>query len=363
MKNSINLRQMACIAGTLVFANKVLVLPSLLFDDIGVDGIFCLIFMFSIDILLLWAFFKVKKTFPTATFFEILSKIFTKYGAYIIYFCLMIFFFFKAVLVYTVTLMYLKNQVYFDAVEYVFLICFLTITNQLTFSGLRTASRTLEFFYSFIMLLIFLCAYTTATNFNGFPVFFNTPILDIGKISFKNIFAFGDVIFFFVIMDRIDLTKGKKRTVFFYAIFNMLIVLLLYGVFFSVFKYTGFMHNNAASDVITYSNKFVNFGRIDIIAVIVITMLNYFQLGIYSKGCDYTFCSIFKTKNRIYSIVIFDIFFVLAIFVFIADYTVALNIARTIIPYISIVLQYAVPILCFVFALCQKKGRKYDKVF
>ena len=152
MKEKINLRQMGCLAGILIFANKILVLPSLLFEKSNVDGIFVLFFFFLLELFLLAVFFKIKSKFQAESFFHILSLFFTKYGAYLIYFLFCVFFLIRALLTFNVSLMYLKNQVYFEMGEYVFLICFLSISNNLVFRGLRSMARTTEFFYIFLML-------------------------------------------------------------------------------------------------------------------------------------------------------------------------------------------------------------------
>jgi len=176
MKNTISLRQAACILGILVFTNKVLVLPSLFYEDVGVDGIFILIGLFLIDFLMIPLFFLLKKRFPTESFFNILSQIITKYGAVIIYVLLCGFFLMKALSTYNISLMYLKNQVYFEISEFVFIICFLTIANSLALKGLRSSGRTTEFFYYIMIGLIVFSTFAMCVNFAGVPVMFKVVI-------------------------------------------------------------------------------------------------------------------------------------------------------------------------------------------
>ena len=89
MKQSINLRQMGCLAGVMIFANKILVLPSLFFDKLGADGLFILIGYFLVDLLLLAVFFSIKLIYQKETFFDVLSTFLTKYGAIIVYFLIL----------------------------------------------------------------------------------------------------------------------------------------------------------------------------------------------------------------------------------------------------------------------------------
>jgi len=357
MKHTINLRQASCIAGLLVFANKVLVLPSLFYERVGVDGILILLTLFLFDILMIAVFFKLKTKFPKATFFELLSKIITKYGAIAIYVLFGLFFITKALTTYNVSLMYLKNQVYFEAGEYIFLICFLTISNNLALRGIRSTARTTEFFYFFIILLILISTYAACANFTGVPILFNTPINELFTSSFSYLFCFGDTLFLFLIMDKIELKDGKKRTMYILVIFNMLLTFVLHGVFFSVFKYSGFMHNNAASDVITSSNNFAGVGRIDIISVIVIMFLNYFQLTYFNIAFNVSFSTVFSKGNKIFSTVIYDLIFVLLLYFFLTDYTKALVIDTNYLPYFALILQYITPIVCLIGSIFIKRRK------
>ena len=358
MKGTINLRQASCIMGILVFANKVLILPSVMFERVGVDGIFLLVGLFLVDLFMLWVFFKVKTNNPETTFFQILSRVITKYGAFFIYALLCGFFIMKALTVYNVSLMYLKNQVYFEVGEYVFLICFLAISNNLALRGLRSTARTTEFFYFGVILLIVLSTYAACANFGEMPVLFNHSFEELFSSSFNYLFCFGDVLFLFVIMDKIEIKKEKKRTMYICVIVNMFLTFLLYGVFFSVFKYTGFMHNNAASDVITFSNNFAGIGRIDILSVIVIMFLNYFQLSFYNLAFQSSFSAIFPKGNKIMATIIYDILFVSLLYFLVSDYTKVFVIDTNIMPYFALILQYIIPTLCLVSLFF--KRRKYE---
>lgn len=359
MKGTINLRQASCIMGILVFANKVLILPSVMFEKVGVDGIFLLVGLFLVDLFMLWVFFKLKHKFPDKTFFELLTKVITKYGAIFVYVLFCGFFVMKALTIYNVSLMYLKNQVYFEAGEFLFLICFLTLSNNLALRGLRSTARTTEFFYFGIILLIVLSTYAACANFGELPVFFNNSLGKLFTSSFNYLFCFGDVLFLFLIMDKIEIKKEKQRTMYICVIVNMVLTFLLYGVFFSVFKYTGFMHNNAASDVITFSNNFAGVGRIDILSVIVIMFLNYFQLSFFNLAFQSSFSAIFPKGNKIISTIIYDLLFVVLLYFFVSDYTQVFAIDTNIMPYFALVLQYIIPTICLVATLF--KRRKEDE--
>ena len=363
MKHTINLRQMACLAGVLVFANKILVLPSLFYDKVGVDGIFVLLFMFSIDLLFLWLFFRLKRAFPKESFFEIISKFLSKYVAIFIFSLICIFFLIKTITTYNIALLYLKNQVYFEAEEYIFPICFLTVTNNLVCKGIRSEGRTCEFFYAFTLTLVGVWIFCSCLNFNGFPMFFNIPAINIGRTAFSFLSVFGDNLFFFLIMDKIEYKKENAKTVYWYVIINMVLVAIFYTVFYSVFRYTGSMHNNAASDVITFSNKFAGLGRIDIVAVVVVMLLDYFQLSIYNTAFDSSFSSIFPNERKVFSIVLYDLLFFIGIFFFIPNHVITIDFAEKYLCYFALVLEYLLPLSCIIFSVFKPQRRKYEKIF
>ena len=133
--------------------------------------------------------------------------------------------------------------------------------------------------------------------------------------------------------------------------------------FYSVFRYSGSMHNNAASDVISFSNKFAGLGRIDIIAVIVVMLLDYFQMTIFNMGFDVAFSSIFPNQSKVFSIVLFDLLFFIILFFFLPNYIVVIDFATGFLPYVALVLQYILPLFCIIATIFRPKRRKYEKVF
>ena len=355
MKQTISLRQIACLAGFMIFANKVLVLPSLFYDSVGVDGVLLLILLFTVEILILSIFFRLKKTFKTESFFQILSRFLSKYVAILIYIAIAFYFLIKSVTIYNIALLYLKNQVYFEAGENVFLICFLTISNNLVLRGKRSTARTCEFFYTFTVSLIFFCVVASCTNYIGMPTMFNHSFFDLTKSTFPYLFFFGDTLFLFLIMHKVEYKKESVKKVFIFAIINMILTIALYAVFYSVFRYNGFMHNNAASDVITFSNKYSGVGIIEFVAVVVIMILEYFQLTVYNTSFHECFMSIFPKQGKISSIISFDVLFIFLLNFFLKDYVYSLAFNMSIMPYFALILQYIIPAVVLIFSLFVKR--------
>ena len=75
---SINVWQAGILLFVLMFANKILVLPSLLFEGAGMESIFILIFFFLLELGLVLLFLALKKKFPTQSFSQILISLLQK---------------------------------------------------------------------------------------------------------------------------------------------------------------------------------------------------------------------------------------------------------------------------------------------
>ena len=63
MKETITTRQTAIMASILLFANKILTLPSLLYEYAKGDVLLIFLMMFAIDIGVLFIFFALKKKY------------------------------------------------------------------------------------------------------------------------------------------------------------------------------------------------------------------------------------------------------------------------------------------------------------
>ena len=152
--NTISGLQAGILVFFICFANKILILPSLLFKDIKGDGIFIYILGFLLDLGLLFIFIKLKKTYENLSFFQILSKKFTKFTAIFIYTIGLIFFFMKFLLTFNVTIIYFKQKIYPDGNILLFLVCFLPIVTHAVLIGLRSIGRCGQFFFLIVLLFL-----------------------------------------------------------------------------------------------------------------------------------------------------------------------------------------------------------------
>lgn len=346
---TISPRQTAVLASIMLFANKILVLPSLLYNFAKADSIFIIILILLAEMGVLFVFFRLKRNFPNMSFYQILA---TKLGVFVaktFYFFILAYIFYKILLVYNVSYMYFRVQVYLDATFYLFVFVFLLVCNTSVFRGLRPIARCMEFFYFFIIACFVFCLLLSIANFNKFPIIFDTSIKNIFLGGFKHLFCFGDFIVLFLIMDKIELTKKGQWQIFRYVSFAMALIVVLYIMFYSIFNYTSFVHKNAVSDIITFSYRFTDLGRLDMVAIITVMFLSLFQISVGVYAFCECFKQLFPKLDLFYGVITFDLLFLSLILLSSLDYLQVINLGTLIVPYFAIVLQYVLPLICLLF--------------
>lgn len=189
-------------------------------------------------------------------------------------------------LVFSITYVYFKQQIYQNEFIFIAFISFLPVINHAVVTGVRAFSRTIEMFYGIVLAGFIACLviFTPISN----PVFFTSN----GKMFLSHcilMFFIWRFIFLFLIMDKIQIKKGQEKHLYTYSIIGMLLVITLFYLFYAKYQVTSFMHNNALADLLVFSVQFNAIGRLDIIAMITIMLITLFQMEIF----NYAFCDCF----------------------------------------------------------------------
>ena len=350
MNQTISARQTAILASILLFANKILVLPSLLYEISSADGFFIFITLLATEFIILFIFFKIKTIFPRENFYQIIKQYFGIITAKLFYFLLILYFFFKILLIFNISYIYFHIQVYIDAAYYLFLFCFLVIMTTCVFRGIRPLARGAEFFYFLIISCLIFIILLSFANYDRFPLFFDSNPANYFKGVFNNLFCFGDMLVLFVIMDRVQFKRKDKIMFLRYVFTSAIILLLIYFMFYSIFGQTSFINKNAISDIITFSYRFIDLGRLDIIAIITVMFLSFLQLSVYFFAFCQCFMSLFSKLSLTYTVCVFDLAFVAVVASSIVNYLAAINLGTTVMCYFALVLHFVLPILVLCFA-------------
>lgn len=355
MKDKISMHQAGILVAFGILANKVLLLPSLMFNQTKADSIFVLLILFALDFLALPIFFKLKKTYPDKKLFEILAKFLTKFVAKIIFILLVVYMLFKALYTFNVVYDYFKQQIYQDEFLWIAIICIVPVMNHAVITGLKATTRTMEILFGVVIAGVMLCFFISFFTQISLPYFFISPAKQIFTGVYRYVFVFGDFTILFLLMDKIELQKGKEKQLYFHALFAMAIVVVLFFIFYAKYQITAFMHNNALADILVFSVQFNAIGRLDIIAMITIMTLATFQMEIFCIAFCESFVSIFPLLNKKWAVAVFDICFLLLYYLYVGKFEVMVQASTNWLVYLGLIISYVLPIIFMILSFIKRR--------
>lgn len=352
---TISARQTGIIIFLTIFANKILLLPSIMYQKSQADAVFVMFGIFAVELFILWVFLSLKKRYPYQNLQQILKKSIGKYLSKVLIFVFLIFFLFKTILTYSVVYVYLKDLVYQDEFGFLALVCFLPVVNHAVVCGLRAMGRTFELFYYLILAGVIFCLAIAFFTEISIPVFFTANVGAMFNSAFTHLFSFGDYLVLFVFIDKISLEKKDYKKILSFAFFAIILVLMIFSIFYAKYQITSFMHNNALADLLVFSVQFNAIGRLDIVAMLTIMTLGLFQLEIFQYAFCESFVMVFDKLSIKYAIAVFDILFFVIYFILIGKYELMIQLTTQYLSYFSLLSNFIVPIII---ACCLFKKKK-----
>ncbi len=340
---TINAWQTGILVFFLLFANKILVLPSLLFSDAKFQGLIVPAVLFVFEFGLFFLFYKLKKKFPNERFFDIIKEHFGKICTAVVFFLVALFFLAKAILLYNVTYIFFRNLIYKESNNFLFLICFLPVVNHLAICGIRTIGRTAQLFFPIIVIILFFALVVGVFGIDGAVVLSQSKLSSVAISTFKHIAGFGDIIVLFLFMDKIEIKQKQWKIVFSLFGFAAVSVIAIVLVFFLSYTYTSFLHPFAFFEILSYVKEYGGLGRPDIVSMVFVVLLTFFQLAIYLKGFFVCFDAIFPKLKRLYSVLTFNFIFILVVNFAIRNLSKIIIYGESYLPYISIISFALVP--------------------
>ena len=227
-------------------------------------------------------------------------------------------------------------------------------------SGVRAFTRTMEVLKWAVLVGFIAClAFSLFTDLS-MPFFFVSTPNEFFTSIYSHIFSFGDYIFLFIIIDKIQIKKGEEKQLYLYSLIGMLLILALFFLFYAKYQVTAFMHNNALADILVFSVQFNAIGRLDIIAMLTIMFITLFQLEIYAYAfCD-CFLNVFPKLSKIYSVVVFDVIFGILYYVFIGKYEILVGSSQVWSPWLGLFVNYIFPVICLIIILVTRR-KKHER--
>ncbi len=358
MSNKISAGQAGVIAFILVLSNKILLLPSLLYQSVSADGLFVMLGLFLFDFATLFVFVRMKKAYPNDKLVDILSKKLTPFFSKFIYIILLTFFFFKVVLTFSIAYLYFQQQVYQDEFISIAFICAFPLACFGVIKGLRPLARTIELFYYILITGIVVClSFSLFTTLHS-PIFFTSNIKEIGLTMYKHVFTFGDFIFLFLVMDKIEMQGKTSKKIYWNALIGIFLVLALYTIFYCKYHITAFMHNNALSDVVVFTVEFNAFGRLDVIAMVTICFITIFQVNLFSYAVCDSLQVIFPKMTNKFSCGVFIVAYLLLYELYLGKYDVLVQWVNGWEAVLGVVANYVLPIIFLILTVAGRKNEK-----
>jgi len=344
----------------LMFANKILILPSLLFNHAKFEGLIAPIILFLLELGLLILFYKLKKRFPTERFFDVVKNHFGKIATCIVFLLIGLYFLGKMILLYNVTYIFFRNLIYKESNNTLFLICLLPVVNHLAICGIRTIGRTAQLFLPGVVAILLFAVVVGIFGINSSVIVEQSTISNIALATIRHISVFGDVVVLFLFMDKVQVKKGEWKIIFSFFVAGALSVMAIILVFFLSYTYTSFLHPFAFFEILSYVKEYGGLGRLDIISMVFIIFLTYFQLAIYLKCFFICFDGLFPKLDRIYSVLTFNFVFVLLIQFAVINLSRIIIYAEKFLPYFSIIAFVVLPLCCLVPLFVKKNKEKKE---
>lgn len=353
MKQEITSRQFAIMVAMSIFTFKLTYLPSLLFNFAGKDGFWAFLILILADLISFFLIMPVFIKHKDESFSQFLEKRIGTFAAKIIYLLLFIFFLIKLIYLSNVGYFFAREAIFQDAEYLLFLsILFITI-NALFLFKINAYARTSEFFYLILIFLFIACIILgifTIPN-NGFFPLFERGAGDIFQASWKTAFCTGDYLFILPFMGKVQIDKKFKKRLALYMSISIFLLLAFMLTFFIGFRYTGFLHQSAITDVVEFVPLSSVIENLDLLPITLMLALYVIHGGLF------LFCMVnslndtikFKHKridSRWFLLAANIIAIPLILFEF-HSYDTIIYVSENYFNWVTVACAYIIPLICF----------------
>ena len=354
MKNEISSRGLALMVSVSIFTFKLTYFPSLLFNYAGRDGILSCILLIIADLISFGLVITVFLKNPNISFSEFLEQRIGKIASKIIYFLIFLFFLAKLIFLSSAGYYFARESVFQEAPYSLFIFVLFVVINAMVLFNLKSFSRTLELCYPIIIVSLFICVALglTTTPLEGITPLFQTDANAIFDGVWNGVFCFGDYLFLLPLMGKVKIDNKFKKRLFIYMAVAIALLLAFFYCFYSAFRYTGFLHQYAITDIVEFVPLSAIIENLDLFPVSLMLLLYLFH------GALFLFCmvisakEIFKFKKKRYDIrwallAVNIVSLILIIYVF-ASFDYLLFFEQKYVVWLDIVCIFLIPLICLI---------------
>lgn len=370
MTKTINARQLSLIGFVSTFALKLTILPSLLFNKVGVDALFLVLFSLLVDFGEFFLVYFLLKRNQDVSFAEFLERNFGKFFAKVILLLFFAFYFFKFLILAVAGYDYARFAIFKDAPLYLFLFVILTISSSLVLFKSKSFGRTIEFFYpivAFFFLLFFFIAILTSVLQDLRPLL-TASAGEFFSTFFRFLISGGNYLFMLFFMGKIKFKEKSFKTLVFHLLFSIAIVTAFFYLYFSIFRFTAVAHPNAISELIQFVPLPSILGDFSSFAVSLMLLLLCLQGGLFMFCACYSLTKVLNFRKQekpwlIYlSVFLFDALVVSIVYAFFTSFQSlkAVAIESVYVPILCAIVMF-LPILFVFVEIFKKKQAKQVK--
>jgi hypothetical protein len=359
-------RQFGRIITLIIISNKFLLLPSLLFKDIGLESWLSCAFLILLDIVVGLVFYFASKRFQNETLYQLLCNHIGVFFTDLIFSIFFIFYLFQVYMFCRETKLYLTNTIYEEFSWQAFIIPLILVSCYISFNSLRTLGRTVEICYKFCIvgiLLTYIIAISKLPNSLYF-ISFNTPLNVFFNSSLKNIGWFCNYTLLFFLIGTIKITPDYTKQVAKSSLVGIIIIIFFIWLYSNAFYVTGAIHKNAIANLTEFNGGLSSINKIDWFVTIVwlTTIFNDISIIIYIMG--HIFRKVTRIKNRQVSSSLLFLIIIIFMFVIPFNFEECVNIYQNYLSYFAIFILSLISLLVFTILLLDilsKRSKIYDK--
>ena len=280
--------------------------------------------IFISEIISLWIILDISSKVRDKTFFDLIKENISSKLSKLIEILFSIFFIVKTLICIYETEIFIKNTIYEDFNEWIFLFVFLLFLIYVSKKNYMVLGRVGELIIWVAIaggVISLMLSVLEIDISNILPIILKNDITTLLNCAGKSSFWFGDYLIFFILMGNIkfdeDTSKNIKRILIGYSVMALFII-LLFIVFECLFKNVTTIYETAISGVSHYIPRFNDF-RIDWLSDIMWVIVQIYSSAVWFFLSKITLNNLFNinnSKNNIKDIYIPIIFSISIIIVF-----------------------------------------------
>lgn len=271
MLSKITSKQFACIAFIAFISNKLLILPSILYNMVETDAILVVVIKMLLGFLAVGIIFMACRLIPNVTLDELMNKIFGKYITKILLFIFLLFYIFKTYLIIVEGEGFINTTIYEELNFSFYTVPLILIALYVVFKGLKIVGRVNEiaFIIIFIGLSVSFILSATLIEIDAILPMFTHSFGEIMNSSTNVSIWFGNSLEGLVLLGCIKVDKNFGKTLFTYAGLSVALVLAFFYIYYSLFEGASGIHPFALSEITEYTPELISFTKFDWFTIIV----------------------------------------------------------------------------------------------